>query len=77
MLVLLSIDIQTILGDLYELNFDSAGYRFQGYLLNGLIISLYNSFVVQVNTLGLISAYLPLLVLQAFFRLCRIVYSTQ
>ena len=51
MLIFLSINLQTILGDLYGLNFNSSLCRFQGYFLSVLGSSLYSSFVVQVNAL--------------------------
>ena len=52
MVVFLSINLQTILGDLYGLNFNSFRCRFQGYLLGVLGSSLYDTFVVQVNVLA-------------------------
>ena len=48
MIICLSINIQTVLGDLYGHNFNSPRCRFQRYLLGVLGSCLYNSFVVQI-----------------------------
>ena len=52
MVILLSINLQTTLGDLYGLNFDSPACRFQGFLLGVFLSTLFDSFVVQVNILA-------------------------
>ena len=57
MIVIVSTNIQTILGDLSGKDVSSPWCVFQGYLLTLLSCTMYNLFVVQ-----------------AFFRLCRIVY---
>jgi len=44
----LTLNIHTILGDLYEINFDSSLCIFRGYLIVVLLSCLYNSFVIQV-----------------------------
>ncbi|CAF1476201.1 unnamed protein product [Adineta steineri] len=59
-LTLTSFNIQTILGDLYGMNFNSSWCTFRGYLIPVSCSALYQTFVIQ-----------------AFFRLCRIVYSTR
>ncbi|CAF1365716.1 unnamed protein product [Rotaria sp. Silwood1] len=57
-LVLVSGNIQTLLGDIYEKKFDSSWCTFRGYLVPVSCCTLFLSFVIQ-----------------AFFRLGRIVYS--
>ncbi|CAF0980231.1 unnamed protein product [Rotaria sordida] len=56
--ILISSNIQTLLGDIYEKNFDSSWCKFRGYLLLVACCALFHGFVIQ-----------------AFYRLCRIVYS--
>ncbi|CAF1320065.1 unnamed protein product [Rotaria sordida] len=56
--VLVSGNIYTLLGDIYEKNFDSSWCAFRGYL-------------VPVSCCALLLAF----AIQAFFRLCRIVYA--
>ncbi|CAF3778353.1 unnamed protein product [Rotaria sordida] len=56
--VLVSCNIQTLLGDIYEKNFDSSWCTFRGYLITVACCTLFNAFAIQ-----------------AFYRLCRIVYS--
>ncbi|UJR17307.1 hypothetical protein I4U23_004202 [Adineta vaga] len=55
---MVSFNIQTLLGDLYEQNFNTSRCIFMGYLMIICLCALYCSFVNQ-----------------AFFRLCRIVYT--
>ncbi|CAF1001743.1 unnamed protein product [Rotaria sordida] len=58
--ILISSNIQTLLGDIYEKNFDSSWCKFRGYLLLVACCALFHGFVIQ-----------------AFFRLHRIVYSNR
>lgn len=60
MMVIISMNIHTILGDLYGDDFNSFWCIFRGYLLTLLPCTLYHMFVIQ-----------------AFFRLCRIVYFSR
>lgn len=59
-MVIISTNIHTILGDLYGDDFNSFWCIFRGYLLTLLPCALYHLFVIQ-----------------AFFRLCRIVYFSR
>ncbi|CAF3958284.1 unnamed protein product, partial [Rotaria sordida] len=56
--LLASCNIHTLLGDIYEKNFDSSWCIFRGYLVTIACCGLYHAFAIQ-----------------AFYRLCRIVYS--
>ncbi|CAF0809965.1 unnamed protein product [Adineta ricciae] len=56
-LTLLSFNVQTILGDLYDINFTSSWCTFRGYLISVMCSDIYQIFGIQ-----------------AFFRLCRIIY---
>lgn len=49
MMILSSMNIQTILGDFYEWNFDSSWCVFVGYLSPTILCVLYYSFVNQVR----------------------------
>lgn len=51
MIILSSMNIQTILGDLYERNFESAWCKFVGYMSPTILCVLYYSFVNQVRIL--------------------------
>ena len=51
MINLLSMNIQTILGDSFGLNFNSRWCPIQGYLLSPLTHGLYHIFTLQVNFL--------------------------
>jgi hypothetical protein len=46
---LVSFDIHTLLGDLYDLNFDSSWCTFTGYFVSVMLAALYYSFVIQVS----------------------------
>lgn len=48
-IVLSTINIQTLLGDIYGTNFDSTWCRFNGYWMIVLICAIYQIFVVQVD----------------------------
>jgi hypothetical protein len=47
--VLVSLNIQTLLGDLYGQNFDSSWCTFRGYFLSAMLCALYTGFAVQVS----------------------------
>jgi hypothetical protein len=46
---LLSLNIHTLLGDLYGQNFDSSWCTFRGYFMSVMLGVVYNGFAVQVN----------------------------
>jgi hypothetical protein len=46
---LISFNIDTLLGDLYNLNFDSSWCTFRGYFVSVMLGALYFGFVIQVN----------------------------
>jgi hypothetical protein len=48
-ITLISFNIQTLLGDVYGINFDSSWCIFRGYFIIVIIFLLYHSFVIQVN----------------------------
>jgi len=45
---LISLNIQTLLGDVYGINFDSSWCTFRGYLLTIAICGLFHAFAIQV-----------------------------
>jgi hypothetical protein len=47
--VLVSLNIQTLLGDLYGQNFDSSWCTFRGYFVSAMLCALYTGFAVQVS----------------------------
>ncbi|UJR12172.1 hypothetical protein I4U23_016349 [Adineta vaga] len=56
-LTLISFNIQTVLGDLYGMHFNSSWCTFRGYLTPVMCSDIYQVFGIQ-----------------AFFRVCRIIY---
>ncbi len=48
-IILISMNIQTLIGDVYGNNFDSIGCVFRGYLACIIVCALYYTFVVQVS----------------------------
>ncbi|CAF3905422.1 unnamed protein product [Adineta steineri] len=56
--LLIEVNIETLIGDVYGNDFDSSLCVFKGYFMASICCTIYHAFVTQ-----------------AFFRLCRIVYS--
>ncbi|CAF1001688.1 unnamed protein product [Rotaria sordida] len=48
--VLVSGNIQTLLGDIYEQNFDSSWCTFRGYFTGVACCAVFNAFVIQYTT---------------------------
>ncbi|CAF1056707.1 unnamed protein product [Rotaria sordida] len=48
--VLVSCNIQTLLGDIYEKNFDSSWCTFRGYFTGVACCAIFNAFVIQYTT---------------------------
>ncbi|CAF4023687.1 unnamed protein product [Rotaria sordida] len=47
--VLVSCNIHTLLGDIYEKNFDSSWCTFRGYLITVACCTLFNAFAIQTT----------------------------
>jgi ABC-type Mn2+/Zn2+ transport system permease subunit len=48
-IILIATNIQTLLGDIYGINYDSSWCIFREYFITVIVCALYYTFVVQVN----------------------------
>jgi hypothetical protein len=49
LITFISFNIQTLIGDVYGINFDSSWCIFRGYFINVIFLAFYHAFVIQVN----------------------------
>ena len=81
-ILLSSMSVNTLLGDLYQYHFSSSWCIFKAYLITVILTTLYCVCINQViqamvyRSIIMITNFCFCLLFKAFFRLCRIVYST-
>jgi hypothetical protein len=49
LITFMSFNIQTLIGDVYGINFDSSWCIFRGYFIVVILLAFYHAFVIQVN----------------------------